>query len=310
MSFSHIRGQINPVVSYYYDSGAQQRFTIWHVLPVFAVLVASMLVYVTHAVTSNVELVRAEAPALSLATPEPAPVIETPAVLAASTTGTQEPSLQDDIETWIKAHKGVDWAVSVEALDGSLSAHVNADQTFAIASIYKLFLLQPLAHKIPSSSWTSSEINDKSYASCVDAMIRVSNNPCAEAIGAGLGWGQAQRHLRSLGYEKTSFVGSTTVGTTQETSALLRNIYTSEGFDALTRDIAMDAMLAKKQAEGIRKGCEGCTVYNKTGDLAGYRNDAAIIEKNGKVYTVAIFSKTGSWGQIGELTKVIANHFD
>src|SRR5690606_11239531 len=131
MSFSHIRGQVNPVVNYYYDTGAQQRFTVWHVLPVFVLLIASICIYTVHAVTSNVELASAEIPSINLNQPvsRPAPPVETPAVLADTDTN-EAPSLQEDIEQWIAAHKGVDWAVNVEALDGSLSASVNADETF------------------------------------------------------------------------------------------------------------------------------------------------------------------------------------
>lgn len=302
MSFSHARGQINPVVNYYYDTGAQQRFTAKHVVLVFALLTVTMGMFVARTVTSNVQLVSAESPLSSFNAPKPTPVANS----VSSIPNTD--NLQADIDTWIQAHKGVDWAVSVEALEGGLLAQVNPDKTFTLASIYKLFLLQPLAEKIPSDQWSSATIQSQTYAACVDAMLRVSDNTCAEAIGNKLGWVQAEKFLRSLGYAKTSFTGATTTGTVGETAALLKNLHHLEGFDELTRKTALDAMLAPKKIEGIRHGCDGCTVYNKTGDLAGYHNDAAIVEKNGKFYSIVIFSKTGSWQQIAELTKVISAH--
>jgi beta-lactamase class A len=305
MSFSYARGQINPVVNYYYDAGARQRFSAWHVVIGFMFLAAAMTIYFAKMVTSNLQLVSAaESPTYSLRTPTP-----TPAVVAPISTAPDTNNLQTEIDAWIRAHKGVDWAVSVEKLDGGLSASVNPDQVFSLASIYKLFLLQPLAQKIPSSQWSTTKIESKTYASCVDAMLRVSDNACAEAIGASLGWTKAQNYLRSLGYGKTTFLADTTTGTVNETAALLKNLYQSEGFDELARTSALQAMLAPKKTEGIRHGCDGCTVYNKIGDLAGYHNDAAIIEKNGKAYSVVIFSKTGSWEQIAELTKIISAHF-
>lgn len=302
MTFPHVRGQINPVVSYYYDTGAQQRFTTWHILAAFMTLALAMTLFFARTVASNVELVSAQSALLGERTPVTPPASNT----VNSIPHTDE--LQADIDTWVAAHKGVDWSVSVEAVDGGLSASVNADKTFTLASIYKLFLLQPLVQKVPSNTWDTASINGKSYKACVDVMIRVSDNPCAEAIGSSLGWSKAEKHLRSLGYAKTAFVGSTTIGTAEETAALLKNLYTGEGFDELTRASALDAMGATKKTEAIRRGCAGCTVYNKTGDLAGYHNDAAIVEKNGKAYTIVIFSKTGSWQQMAELTKVISAH--
>lgn len=301
MTFPNGRGQINPIVSYYYDTGARQRFTAWHLLAAFMTLALAMTLFFARSVASNVELISAEPVLPGARTPAAAPVNS-----VASIPHTDE--LQADIDTWIAAHKGVDWSVSVEAVDGGVAAGVNVDKTFTLASIYKLFLLQPLVQQVPSSAWDTAMINGKSYNACVDAMIRVSDNICAEAIGKSLGWPKAEKHLRSLGYAKTAFVGSTTTGTAEETAALLKNLYSGEGFDENTRARALDAMLATKKTEAIRRGCEGCTVYNKTGDLAGYHNDAAIVEKNGKAYTIVIFSKTGSWQQIAELTKVISAH--
>lgn len=303
MSFSRARGQINPVVSYYYDTGAQQRFGAMHVLFGFGLMATALVFILARAVTSNVQLVGAEPSLPSFSNSTPQPIAPSTAVSIPKTN-----DLQADIDTWIQAHKGVDWSVSVEAVEGGLSASVNPDKTFTLASIYKLFLLQPLAQKIPSNQWASTPIESKTYADCVDAMLRVSDNACAEAIGNEVGWAKAEKYLRSLGYAKTAFTGETTTGTANETVAFLNNLYQSEGFDELTRTSALKAMLAPKKVEGIRLGCTGCTVYNKTGDLAGYHNDAAIIEKNGKVYTLVIFSKTGSWQQIAELTKVISAH--
>ncbi len=304
MAFSLSRGQINPVVNYYYDTGAQQRFGVWHVLFGFMAIASLMAFFFARAITSGVELASAQ-PSLPGSSQTAPAAAATEKVSSLPDTG----DLQADIDSWIAAHKGVDWGVSVEAINGDLSASVNADKTYSLASVYKLFLLQPLANKIPSSKWATTNVGSRSYAKCVDSMIRVSDNVCAEAIGRSLGWTKAEKYLRSLGYEKTAFTGTTTTGTPSETGDLLKNIYTGEGFDELTRSAAMDAMLATKKVEGIRRGCDGCTVYNKIGDLAGYHNDAAIVEKNGKAYSVVIFSKTGSWQQLAELTKVISAHF-
>jgi len=219
--------------------------------------------------------------------------------------------LTAQLQTWATAQNGSDWGFYVKSLDAStpLSVGVGASQTFQMASIYKLFLLKPLASKLPSEAWGSSYVTNRTYLDCVNAMLAVSDNPCAEAIAGGIGWNPLHRQVQLDGYKQTVLNSSDNfVSTPSDAGLLLERLYKGEGYDAKTREIALAAMGKTKSAEAIRRGCSGCTVQNKTGDLGGYKHDAAIVEKGGKPYVVIVFSKGAAWSQLVEASKIISNN--
>ena len=126
-----------------------------------------------------------------------------------------------------------------------------------------------------------------------------------------LGWTGLHRQNLSDGYNHTVFNRADFLaGTTADTGLLLDRLYHGDGFGAKTREIALGALGKPKKVEAIRKGCgDVCAaVYNKTGDLNGVKNDAAIIEKDGRAYVVVIFSKGANWNQLVEASGLIANY--
>lgn len=215
--------------------------------------------------------------------------------------------LESKLEAWA-ATKTSSWAVYVQSLDGSeLRVGYRADEQFDMASIYKLFLVRPLAQKIPAEAWSTSTISERSYLACVQAMLAVSDNPCAEAIAGRLGWSSVQKQLVADGYRQTilnrtdSFVSSA-----GDTGLLLDRLYHGDGYDAKTRSIVLEALGRPKRTEAIRKACPGdCNVYNKTGDIGIAKHDASIVEKDGKAYVVVIFSKDASWPLMVEASKLV-----
>jgi beta-lactamase class A len=312
MSFYYNGQVMRPAVSYPpqpQTGPVEHHLQWWHIVLVFLGLTMAMVGVFSRIVLGNLQANNELVTQSVVATPQvPEPVA--PAVAAQTATNAGQ-SLQTDINNWVNAQKSTTWAVDVQALDGSLLAGTNTDRSFRLASIYKLFLLQPLAQRIPSSTWDTTKINTRTYKDCVDAMIRVSDNACAEAIGTKLGWAKVDQVLQALGYVKTNFSasGSSVSGTAHETTILLQNLHNHDGFDQITYDLVMAAMRAPKKSEGIRRGCPTCTVYNKIGEYAEVRHDAALVEKDGKMYSVVIFSEGGSWQQITDLTKVITSHF-
>lgn len=313
MAFSYMHGQMHPA-NYSYDNVPINRnVRVWHVAAIFAGISLIFGGITASAINSNIELIGSQSvtvqPELNAQNSiQTTPQSSVPVAPAVTPVVDKSPELQADVEAWISAHKGAKWAVQVREIDGDLSASVASEEVFSLASIYKLFLIQPLTASLPSDKWDSNFVASRTYTDCVDAMIRVSDNFCALAIGNKLGWSKSQTVLRGLGYKNTSFISDTTKGTASDTTLLLANLYNSNGFDKLTRTIVMDAMLAPKVTEGIRRGCDGCQVYNKIGDLAGYHNDAAIVIKGNKAYSVVIMSKSSTWQQMADLTIVISKY--
>lgn len=216
--------------------------------------------------------------------------------------------LQKELEVWMSSKKS-DWSFYVQSLDtGDTLAEINESKQFQMASIYKLFLLQPLAKKLPAEAWGTSKITERSYLDCVQAMFAVSDNPCGEAIAGSLGWNNVHKQVKATGYKSTVLNNSEKFSSsTADTALLLDRLYHGDGYDAKTKSIALEAMAKRKGTEAVRRACTNCVVYNKTGDLNGYKHDAAIVEKNGKAYVVVIFSSGATWPQAIEAAGIISN---
>lgn len=231
-------------------------------------------------------------------------------VLATAPEDRSYEGLQKKVDDWIAAQKAGDWSVVVQDLkDPKNQVLVKENETFRTASIYKLFLSIALAQKIPYSEWGTKTISTsagvRSYAECVKLMISKSDNPCGEAIGNELDWKKAGVAIRDQGFNGTSINATEIYTTARDTSHFLVGLNAGLWFTKEAKDAIMKDMQDQKYRAGIPAGCEGCTVYNKTGEFSGYTHDAAIVKDGDSEYAVVIFSKGGSFAQIADLTKLI-----
>lgn len=305
-------------MSYYQVDGASGVFAApevhdQHQTRTWRLVVASFLLVVSLALTgvaikvfASVEQTHIELPKAVSAATAPKGQIPVPAVLAS----TDAPSeLQNELNAFA-ANKPDSWAFYVQSLDGGdVLARVNDTKQFQMASIYKLFLLKPLAKKLPAEAWATTNVTERTYLACVQAMLAVSDNPCGEAIAGNIGWSNVHKQVQADGYRNTVLNSSENFNSTvTDTALLLDRLYHADGYDAKTKGIALDALGRRKGAEAIRRVCEGCTVYNKTGDLGGFKHDAAIVEKDGKAYVVVIFSKDATWAQLTDAAQIITKN--
>ena len=231
---------------------------------------------------------------------ESAPVAATPKIV----------DLQPILDAWVKQNPRQQWGISVKSLSGAeFQAQVNADKRFRSASIYKLFVLQPLFNRysLAQQQSTSVTVNKttRSIAACVDLMLRVSDNPCGEAVAGKLGWTKVTRELKAAGYTNTDFSKGDSPITSANDTALFLERLNGSMLDEQSKATIMKSLLQQKWNKGIPAGCSSCTVANKTGNLGSVNNDAAIIQYNGGSYVLTIMSEGGSSKQIAELTKQI-----
>jgi hypothetical protein len=228
-----------------------------------------------------------------------------------NTTAVVETGLQSVIEQWTKRNSGQEWSVAVERLgDHPATASFNPNVEMAPASLYKLYLLQTLNEKIPFSQWGKKQVAGQSVRSCVDAMIRISDNACAIAIGDMVGLAQvdSRAHAMGLTNAKLNANGKPKV-TASDTARLLGLLNDGRLIESDAQNFVLASMKSQKFRKGIPAGVKECDTYNKTGDLDGYRHDAAIVKCNGGVtYTVVIMSKGGSNEQIASLARSINNY--
>lgn len=201
--------------------------------------------------------------------------------------------------------KNQQWSVYVQDINSNRSASINADATYEPASFYKLFLLAPLESKFPADKW-STRIQGKSLKTCIDLMLRLSDNACGQAIGSLINWSYADSFNESIGFKKTQFSdgkgGSTTP---REVGELFASLRKGEILSDKARRQIFDSLYAQKYASGIPAGCTECRVANKTGDINGFVHDGGIVTHGKESYVLVIMSKGGSFVQIADLTRAV-----
>lgn len=211
---------------------------------------------------------------------------------------------------WVSAHPGRDWSVVVQGLDSDERAvSLAPDTSSRAASLYKIFLLLGL---FKEKSVSALKTTNLSYAGgnvsldyCTDRMLRMSDNPCGEAIGEYIGWADADAAVASAGFSATKLNVNQPVTTANETARLMVGLYKKDLFTAEEAAYVKDKLAQQTWNKGIPAGCSGCKTYNKTGDLGFVRHDAAIIENASGSYVLVIFSDGTLYSDIAELTRQI-----
>jgi beta-lactamase class A len=306
-------------IHYEYGGGVEKRghlsFVFWAIICIvlFATSVAAPRTLQRFGVifkpqAEQVSRATEEAPpvALQQTAPQPEKEVETTAVV--------DVKLQKLIEQWVNRNDGQDWGVSVERLgDEHAIAQHQPLLRFYPASLYKLLITQSLSEKVPADQWSKRTVYDyrggHTYLECVDLMLRVSDNACGEAIGNFLNWRNVDGRLGAIGLENTKLNSIENRFTTAaDMSTFMRLLHDDPILSHQAKDQVLNSLKVQQYRDGIPAGSLGCEVYNKIGDLNGYRHDVALVECDGVTYSLAIMSKGGSYKQIADLARVINNY--
>lgn len=225
-----------------------------------------------------------------------------------------DPKLQKLIEQWVAKNPNQTWGVSVEVLgEQPAIAQVKATDRFYPASLYKLLITQSLSEKVSADEWDRRTVYDyrgtHTYSQCVDLMLRLSDNPCGEAIGKAVGWPKVDSRLGAIGLESTKLNSNDNRFTTAaDMSKFMRLLNDEPILSHRAKDQVLNALKVQKFRDGIPAGAADCTVYDKIGDLNGYKHDVALVECEDVTYAVAIMSKGGSYKQIADLARAINDY--
>lgn len=215
--------------------------------------------------------------------------------------------LQPVLDKWVADHPGQKWGVVAKSISGpTFEAKVNQDREFESASIYKLFLTLPLFYQIPVEQQGGINVTvnggQKSIATCVDLMLRLSNNECGEALGYYLNWKKADDSLKKGGFNHTEFNRTDSLKTSAGDTAAFLESLNGDMFSRNAKDTIMKSLYQQRYRDGIPSGCPGCVVANKTGQIDNVMHDAAIVQYKGGSYVLVIFSENGNFKQISQLT--------
>ena len=219
--------------------------------------------------------------------------------------------LESIFTSWAQAHPEHQWAMVVRGLDGDKRyGSYRAGEVYNAASIYKLFLTYLLFKEISldqvGSITVSSQGRSWPLEHCLDLALRISDNPCAWAIGNYTGWSPSNPILAQAGFSSTKL--DITAGhktSAEDTADLLEGMYRATLYTAQERDYLLNILRKQSYNQGIPAGCSGCTVANKTGELPGVKHDAAIVQYNGRAYLVVIFSDGATYPGIAELASQV-----
>lgn len=199
------------------------------------------------------------------------------------------------------------WSVAVyDIKNNRWLGEVNPNQQLFSASLYKLYVTYALSKKISFDQWDNKQVAGHSLKSCVDLMLRVSDNTCGLAVGQLVGWNNVDKISKQYGFTDTIMNkpgGSVT--TAGDTATFMSDLYQGKLFDQDTTAFVLSSLKNQVYRSGIPAGCTGCTVYNKTGNEGTDNHDAAIVQSGNNTYAVAILSEGSSMGRIANVEKAI-----
>lgn len=187
------------------------------------------------------------------------------------------------------------------------SARGRADEQTVAASTYKLYVSYMLFKQIADGKlgWNNAML-DTDVAGCLERMIVLSDNPCAEEFISMFDANAINSHLWAHGISRaTTFISREAAQTTaNDLMVMLRGIETGSLISGDDRNRLLELMGRQRYRAGVPAGSNGA-VYDKVGFLWDYLNDAAIVRHPKGTYTIAILTKGESWGRIAEITRQI-----
>lgn len=234
---------------------------------------------------------------------------ETEAVQSASWTP-QARALQGIVEDFIQGHKG-DYSVYVmQPETGAVLADYQSDEQDFAASLYKLWVAYEGYKKVDDGSFKADEsyISGYTLGECLDAMIRDSYSPCAEAMWAEIGKEELTQKASEYGAKNTDMTSLRT--TAYDVAQILKRIANGEGLSKESKEKYLDSM--KTQDALYRRGLpngfsESVTTYNKVGwnELIQWHDGAIVDFGSDKRLVVVVMSRSAGMANVAALAKAI-----
>ncbi len=226
--------------------------------------------------------------------------------------------LQPVVDAWLTEYNHGKVAVMVYDLNNDqVAASYNADVQMLPASVYKLFYAYDAYREISAGNDDPNELylGDKTLGECLDLMMRVSHNPCAEAmLDDPVRSARVAQMITDFGLTNTK--SDALMTSAHDVTELLKKYYTHDGWNDESWTKWQDSTLNQPPAEagdfrqGLPSGFTTAKVYNKVGWSAvgggwDIYNDAAIVEFpmttsedgtkiNGRSYVVVVLTRSTS----------------
>lgn len=198
--------------------------------------------------------------------------------------------------------------IAVSQLGGNgWSAYGNASNSMVSASTYKLYIASWVASQIKAGKMKLSDtMLNTTVQGCLERMIVVSDNACAEAWVKKVGPTNLNNFVHSKGISQaTTFTAADATHTSAaDLQKVTLGIWNGSLISGSLRTTVLGYMGRQVYRQGIPTGSKG-KVYDKVGFLWDYLNDAGIVVHPKGTYSLAIMTKSSSWAHIAEVTKRI-----
>ncbi len=196
-------------------------------------------------------------------------------------------------------------AIAVTEIGGQgrrLSA--NGSRTYHPASTYKLPVAYSVIKRIETGQlkW-DDQIGGRSVESCVEAMIVVSDNACAEAFANSFTWSAVSDEARALGMSNT-YLSSRFVSTASDQALFLFKLQTGQLMNQDHTTKLLGYMSRQKYRSGIPIGT-GVAVADKVGFVNSVIHDSAIVYAPSGTYVLVIYTSNSNWSTIADIARQI-----
>lgn len=206
-------------------------------------------------------------------------------------------------------HPGTFGVSMIELSGKGRRASYNETKSFTTASTYKLFVAYSTLKRVEDGVWHWADqiTGGRDLSTCFDDMIVKSDNACAAALLAKVGYTNITKEAHAIGCVNTSFLGKDNIKTTSADLALfLAELQTGQMLtQQSSRDRLIGAMKRNIYRQGIPAGLSGSTVADKVGFMGGLFHDASIVYSPTGTYVLVIMTDGSNWSTIADFASQI-----
>ncbi|MCH4160190.1 MAG: class A beta-lactamase-related serine hydrolase [Bifidobacterium sp.] len=230
-------------------------------------------------------------------------------------------ALQEQLKTQIAGYQGT-WQVYVADMSSGASISVNNHQQPA-ASLIKLYIMLAVFQQIHDGHLTDTTQIDN----LLTQMITVSSNLAANELISTLGegnnsqgfalvnqiaqrYGFSQTSQSDLLYDSGTHDATKKVTSAQDCGKFMTSVYNNDLVSEDSSQRMLTLLLAQTRRSKIPAGLPtGTHVANKTGEIPGTENDAALVYTTSGAYTITVLtqeidSSSQAQAEIRELSKL------
>ncbi|MBR1629301.1 MAG: serine hydrolase, partial [Lachnospiraceae bacterium] len=220
--------------------------------------------------------------------------------------------LRAQVEAALSGKNGT-WSVYYKKMSTGESFTIG-DQPMVAASLIKLFVYGAVRKKIEAGQL------ENTYDSTLRSMITVSDNTaCNTLIDAVGGFSEVNAFIQSIGCSSSQLnrkmlaAGPENYTSTRDCGFVLESALNGTYVSQETSRLLLEAMGAQTRKGKIPQGVPaGVPTANKTGELGGVENDAAIVYAPSGNYILCVMSSNGNSGEqiaaINQVSSIVYNY--